>query len=240
MQSNIIQVLDPVEAEEIRAVLAREEWQEGKARTKELTGFIKRNKELKPNQGNDIVDAYCKRLTSLVSNTKGFVMPTMLKQMTGFKFNLYGAEQPGGEYKAHTDAPWMGPVRTDFTVILALTDPDTYEGGDHWVVTPFGERTCFRPKQGELMFYETGYRHWVEPVTKGSRISALAWAESNMPDEKRRACSLTMHTLSRAFETEMYNEENSQEAREQFRSWFVDCGVVHSQLQREWSSPRTA
>lgn len=236
MQYGVIPVIEPEEAEKIRKILEPLEWQQGKARTAELTGTVKRNKEMKPGEGNPIVDHYSKLLSQAVMQNQAFSVSAFPAMLTSFKFNKYGDDQPGGEYKYHTDAPWMGKVRTDFTLVLALTDPDTYEGGDHWVRPPHQEPMKFRPKQGELMFYETGYQHYVEPVTKGSRISALAWSESSIPSERQRACSAQLWKLSKAFEAASFDQERGETERNEFREWFVDIGMVHSALQRMWGT----
>ena len=239
MQYGLIQVMPPEEAEKIRVLLEQQEWQVGKARTEELTGTIKRNQELKPGESkNVIVDHYSKVLTQTTMQSTEFQTNTFPYQMTSYKFNRYSDDYPGGEYRYHTDAPWMGKVRTDFTIVLALTDPDTYVGGDHWVYPPHQEPMCFRPKQGELMYYETGYQHYVEPVVKGTRISALAWCESSLDNERQRAISKQCWKLSRAFEANSQDESRGDEAREEFRKWFVDIGMVHSGLQRLWANRR--
>jgi PKHD-type hydroxylase len=153
--------------------------------------------------------------------------------MTGCKFNKYDQDtQPaGGEYRRHTDAPWMGPVRTDFTVVLGLTDPDTYEGGDHFVEDPLTKELWeFRLNKGDCLVYETGYAHWVTPVTKGSRICALSWLESQVSDERQRGLLVTLRKLSQTMEAKMLENKDQPE----YRDWFVDVGVVHSGLYRMW------
>jgi PKHD-type hydroxylase len=219
-------------AESYRSKLADMDWKEGKARTAELTGTIKKNKELKPEE-----DEYVKHLSTelckIVSSNKQVARATMMRQMTAFKFNNY--DEPGGTYHRHTDAPFMGKTRTDFTLILALTDPDTYEGGDHHVVSPLEGELILRPKAGDLMFYETGYPHWVTPVTSGARISALAWLESVVGSERERAIMATSLELSREIEAHMHGTEDDA-ARDQLRKWFVDAGVINSGLHRLWTT----
>jgi PKHD-type hydroxylase len=232
MQAQVMRVMSEEDAEQYRLKLADMDWKEGKARTAELTGTVKKNKELKPED-----DAYVKHLSNelcqLVTSNRDFATSTMMKQMTAFKFNNY--DEPGGTYHRHTDAPWMGKVRTDFTIILALTDPDTYTGGDHHVVSPLEGEMIFRPKAGELMYYETGYPHWVTPVESGSRISALAWLESLVPTERQRALLCTSLEMSRELERKMLDAETDED-RELFRKWFVDAGVLNSGLHRLWAN----
>ena len=232
MQSHIIRVMSKEDAEGYRAKLADLDWKEGKARTAELTGTIKKNKELKPEQ-----DEYVKHLSSelckIVTSNSEFATSTMMRQMTAFKFNNY--DEPGGAYHRHTDAPWMGKVRTDFTIVLALTDPDTYTGGDHHVVSPIEGEMIFRPEAGEVMLYETGYPHWVTPVESGSRISPLAWLESMVQSERERALMVTSLSMSRALEERMFSTED-EELKQFYRDLFVDAGVINSGLHRMWSN----
>jgi PKHD-type hydroxylase len=154
--------------------------------------------------------------------------------MTMYKFNKFEKNEntpDGGAYHRHTDAPWMGDVRTDFTLVLALSDPKTYEGGDHHVVDPHHGEIVFRPEAGELMIYETRYEHWVDPVTDGSRICALAWMESSVMGKDKRAILKKCREISSALEQEMLKEGTPAE----YRKWFVDVGVVHSALMRMWA-----
>lgn len=232
MQLKTIKIMEPEEAEGIRRTLEQMNWKEGKARTKELTGTIKKNKELKPNE-SPAVAAISTDLCKMVVSNQEFSEFTQMQKMMAFKFNNY--DEPGGTYHRHTDAPYMGDVRTDFTLVLCLTDPDTYKGGDHHVVDPLGFETIIRPRQGELMVYETGYPHWVTPVSEGTRISALSWAQSQFSQERQRGLVVTMRHLSQDLEHAM-SETTDPELKAQYRKWFVDTGVVHSGLFRMWAN----
>jgi predicted 2-oxoglutarate/Fe(II)-dependent dioxygenase YbiX len=233
MQSHVIKILEPKIAESFRLRLEDLDWQVGQARTAQLTGDIKKNKELKPQESQEIM-TISKELCNLVGSNLEVSRATQMKQMMLFKFNNY--DEPDGAYHRHTDAPWMGNVRTDFTAVLALTDPDQYTGGDHHVVDPLEGEIILRPKAGEMVLYETGYPHWVDPVNKGARISALSWIESRIPDSRKRGLCATLRGLSAEFEKGMYDEDYSEEQRAEFRRWFVDTGVVHSGLYRMWAS----
>jgi PKHD-type hydroxylase len=233
MQCRTIKIMEPEKAEFYRSTLAAMDWKEGKARTAELTGSIKKNKELKPGEDGEQVKALSNELCQMVAGNQDVASMTHIKQMMGFKFNNY--DEPDGAYHRHTDAPWMGPVRTDFTAVLALTDPDTYEGGDHHVVDPLDGEIVLRPQAGELIIYETGYPHWVDPVNNGSRISALSWIESQVRTERQRGLLSTARVLSQELERAMFDTED-EELAAKFRKFFVDVGVVHSGLYRMWAS----
>lgn len=236
MQHGIYKILTPEKAQEVRTLLDTQEWQQGKARTEKLTGSVKQNFELKPGEHGALVTELSKQVTQAIAQSHELMHDTLFKQMMSCKFNKYcepaqGAPEPGGAYHRHTDAPFMGKVRTDFTAVLALTPKDDYEGGDHHVVDPHQGEMIFRPDVGELMIYETGYPHWVDPVTKGSRVSALTWIESTVMGVKERALLKCLRELSRDMEERIDYEADECD----FREWFVDVGVIHSGLHRMWA-----
>tara|TARA_R100000742_G_C4279628_1_gene104824 strand:- start:2977 stop:3528 length:552 start_codon:yes stop_codon:yes gene_type:complete len=81
-----------------------------------------------------------------------------------------------GEYKKHHDVFWTEPKHRKLSVVLQLTDPDTYEGGDlHLTVQ--GERPAFYKDQGTVIWFPSWTPHWVTPVTKGIRNSVVCWFE---------------------------------------------------------------
>lgn len=233
MQCNIYTVMDPVEAEKLRVVLETQDWKVGQARTEELTGYIKRNKELRPKVDGELITALSEKASNAITTCEPLVTETQLLKMTRCKFNKFDAEEyeGGAEYKRHTDAPWMGPCRTDFTMVLALSDSSSYEGGEHHVDVPSGADQIFTLEAGQALVYETGYAHWVAPVTKGTRICALSWIESQVGTERQRGILATIRGMSRELEAEML--ENKDDPR--FRKWFVDIGVIHSGLHRMWA-----
>jgi predicted 2-oxoglutarate/Fe(II)-dependent dioxygenase YbiX len=234
MQYGTYKIFTPKEALEVRAVLETQEWKQGKARTDALTGSIKQNLELKPEDG-DIVKAMSQKCGKAINECMPLAMDTYFKRMMLPKFNKYdqATEPAGGAYHRHTDAPWMGPIRTDFTAVLALTDPSEYVGGDHHVVDPHQGEMIFRPKIGEMMIYETRWAHWVDNVVEGTRISALTWIESKVPDADKRALLKVCRSLSADAESKMSYDDPD----DGFRRWFVDMGQIHSQLMRMWCDP---
>ncbi|MEO1194293.1 MAG: Fe2+-dependent dioxygenase [Pseudomonadota bacterium] len=110
-----------------------------------------------------------------------------LPKTYNFMFNRY---DPGMYYRAHMDQSlmYMGTpnmMRTDLSFTLFLTEPAAYGGGEFVVETPFGEKR-FKEPAGTLICYPSDMLHVVEPVTAGSRISAIGWIQSLMPDPKQR------------------------------------------------------
>ncbi len=112
-----------------------------------------------------------------------FALPKTYNMM----FNRY---DPGMHYKAHMDQSIMYPgtanmMRTDLSFTVFLTEPEDYEGGDFRIQTPFGDK-LFKEPAGTLICYPSDMLHGVEPVRNGSRISAIGWIHSLIPDGKHR------------------------------------------------------
>lgn len=103
----------------------------------------------------------------------------------------------GMEYGWHVDNPLMGAealMRTDVSCTLFLSDPDTYDGGE-LVIEVEGEPRAIKPAAGSAVLYTTGLRHRVAPVTRGTRLAAVAWMQSIVADPGQRAILSTFHRL---------------------------------------------
>lgn len=80
-------------------------------------------------------------------------------------------------YKWHHDVNWGSDAGFDrkLSVVIQLTDPDSYEGGD------FQFQTLDAPEslrnKGAVMVFPSYLEHQVTPVTKGTRHSLVTWVE---------------------------------------------------------------
>lgn len=165
----LYQIFPEAQARAIGQKIATLSWSTGKARTKELTGSIKRNGEILSHTSLQMIG---KRIV----NHPEIQLDHIPLQLHPPKFSRY---REGEFYKAHTDAPWMGRTRTDLSCTLWLSDE--YEGGELVVA---GER--FRGKPGECLIYDCGEIHEVTPVTSGERICAVSWLQSRVRDRHKR------------------------------------------------------
>ena len=219
MYVDIYQLLEPEEALQMGQIVDSMEWKQGKARTKEATGTIKRNLEIKACDSEEaktlLRQLGDKAVQSELRNHH------FLKKSFGFKFNKYTET---GEYKRHGDAPIMGgSVRTDLACTLSLSDPSTYEGGNLCYEEPNGEHTEIRLQPGQCVVYPCHMPHWVTPVTKGSRIAAITWFESMFRDLEQRL-------LLRRFNKVI----NDMEAADMDGDIRVTLGTIYSKLVRNW------
>ena len=89
----------------------------------------------------------------------------------GLQFTHY--KEPDGKYKKHVDKGYDGLTRK-LSLVLQLSDPDTYEGGDLLMhIDDPGQK--IEKKQGKLVLFPSYVLHEVTPVTKGERYSLVAW-----------------------------------------------------------------
>ena len=84
--------------------------------------------------------------------------------------------KPGGEYKVHTDHFSTAPRH--LSIIINLNN--NYEGGD----LVFLDQKNFEVKRlkldkGSIVFFPSNfmYPHMIEPITKGTRYSIVAWLQ---------------------------------------------------------------
>jgi len=98
------------------------------------------------------------------------MMSNNLNQIDLLKYNV------GGKYEVHTDH-YTTNIR-HLSVIINLNDD--YEGGD-LVFTDQKEKEIkkFKLGKGSVVFFPSNfmYPHMIEPITKGTRYSIVAWLQ---------------------------------------------------------------
>jgi len=118
--------------------------------------------------------------TSWVFHTLNKVVSEINSQFYGF--DLTGFSEPlqlanysaseNGNYGWHQDIG-HGLCRK-LSVSVQLTDASEYEGGNLQLITAKGTQTA-QKQRGFISVFPSFVRHQVEPVTKGSRQSLVAW-----------------------------------------------------------------
>jgi len=77
-------------------------------------------------------------------------------------------------------------IRTDVSVTLFLSAPDSYDGGELVVEDTFGERSVKLPA-GDMVIYPATSRHHVRPVTRGTRLASFFWVQSIVKSDAERS-----------------------------------------------------
>lgn len=216
---DVYQIYTTEEAALLRAALLDCPWQEGKARTEELTGTVKQNYELKAEHSllarEKLVD-----LQQRLRNNEQIMQDHFLSKLTLPKFNKYCVDGPA--YHRHGDSAIMGSLRTDLSCTVFLTPPDDYEGGVLCLETSNGSIVTAKGKAGSCIVYPSGQPHWVTPVIEGERISAICWFQSAIRD-------LAQRDLLRRMTKSLKNiEVNPTELQQDLTT----LGIIHGNLLR--------
>lgn len=77
-----------------------------------------------------------------------------------------------GMYGWHQD--YGGNISRKLSLVLQLTDPNQYEGGNLQIMTT-GEPQIVQKQRGLVVMFPSYVLHQVTPVTSGSRQSLVAW-----------------------------------------------------------------
>ena len=134
----------------------------------------------------------------------------------------------GMKYGAHADAAFipMGqrPLRTDLSATIFLADPASYDGGELSVL--LGTRAVtFKGAPGSAIIYPSNTLHQVIPVTRGERIAAISFIESDVPDINQRDLLYELNEVAALEGNNMAFENYSRLQRIQYG------------LRRMWSDP---
>jgi PKHD-type hydroxylase len=107
----------------------------------------------------------------------------------------------GMAYGWHTDNALMGQgehcIRSDVSLTLFLSDPESYEGGELIIDTGFGEQS-FKLEAGSLVAYPSTFLHQVTAVTAGVRLAAVTWVQSWVRSVQHREILFDLDTIQRS------------------------------------------
>lgn len=101
--------------------------------------------------------------------------------LESISFIVYYGSQ-GGKYDPHRDTSLHGYRQKDRKIsgIVMLSDPDDYEGGKLKIdVEGSLNPESFADvelEKGDIVFFDSNFSHFVEPVTKGIRKVLVFWA----------------------------------------------------------------
>ena len=97
--------------------------------------------------------------------------------------------EPGMSYGKHADAAFLpmlpAPLRSDVSCTVFISEPGDYEGGELTIY--LGTRPIeAKGPAGSAVVYPSTTIHEVQPVTKGERLVAITFIQSEIVDEKKR------------------------------------------------------
>ena len=222
MLVTIPEVLNKEDISVILDLMASANFREGSSSAGDEAKRVKNNHEL------FISELETQRLNNLVMG-KLVKNPSYIATAFAAKIAApyYAKYSKGMHYGNHVDDPVMGPpnqrYRSDISITIFLSDPDTYEGGQLVISTAFGEQEI-KLNAGDAVLYPSSSTHRVAEVTKGERLVAVTWLQSTVRDPAKREI---LYKLSQARETMIKTSPGSTELEQ------LSYGYVN--LLRMWS-----
>lgn len=182
MLIEIPELLNAAQLQKIHELLADATFVDGKLTAGMAAERVKENEELK--QEPELLQRLYRILMASVGQNPRFRSFALPNRVADFIFARY---KPGMHYGDHVDDPIMGggKFRTDVSMTVFLNEPDSYEGGELVIRTPFGDQKV-KLAAGSAVVYPSRSVHQVAEVTKGERLVALTWMQSFVRDPGQR------------------------------------------------------
>lgn len=119
---------------------------------------------------------------------RGDVVRTLFPKR--FSPPLFAAYAPGMAYGLHVDNALMGspagPLRSDISMTIFLSDPVDYDGGELTIEDSGLGHHRIRLPAGSAVAYPSTSLHRVAPVTRGRRLVCVLWLQSQIRDPGQR------------------------------------------------------
>lgn len=184
MLLEIPEVLDADKLANIRAMLAKVEFIDGKHSAGMAAQRVKNNLEMR--QGTQQAEYLDHLLMGSLAEHPLFRSGALPFRVAQPVFARYSA---GMRYGEHVDDPVMGSgpakFRTDVSLTVFLNAPDEYAGGELIVNTSFGEKSVKLPA-GAAVMYPSSSVHRVTEVTQGERLAGIVWLQSMVREAEKR------------------------------------------------------
>ena len=227
MLLHIPEVLSAEEVAECRRALGAAAWADGRATAGHLSAPVKQNRQL---HWQDPVAVRLGRLvTDRLERNPMFLSAALPQTILPPLFNRYAG---GGHYGPHLDGairPIEGTgqrIRTDLSLTLVLSDPDSYDGGELIIEDLFGPRAIKLPA-GDAILYPGTSIHHVTPVTRGERLAAFTWIQSLVREDGDRSL---LFQLDAAIQRLPRTDEAAQ-------ANILGLTNVYHNLLRRWAEP---
>lgn len=109
---------------------------------------------------------------------------------------VFSRYRSGMSYGSHVDNALMGDgakARSDVSVTVFLSAPESYDGGELVIESTGGEQAV-KLDAGSAIAYPSTTLHRIEPVTAGERTVAVTWVESHVRAAEQREILFDLET----------------------------------------------
>lgn len=182
MLVHIPNVLDAATLADARALTSALEWGPGSATAGWHARGVKSNSQA-------LAGPVLERLRGLVVSAleRNEIVRAMALPQRIFPPLISRSEIDQG-YGTHVDDALIGGaqgLRSDLSLTIFLSDPESYDGGELVIETLSGEEEA-KFAAGDAVLYPSTTLHRVARVTRGERLAAVTWIESRVRDAARR------------------------------------------------------
>jgi PKHD-type hydroxylase len=186
MLLQIPDVLTPDEVATARRIIDAAEWVDGKVTAGFQSSRIKDNMQIP--EGHPAAREVGDVILGALQQNPLFMSAALPLKVFPPMFNSYAGGQSFGMHVDNAIRQVAGTphrVRTDLSATLFLTDPNEYDGGELVVEDTYGLHRVKLPA-GHLILYPATSLHYVEPVTRGARVSSFFWIQSMVRADSQR------------------------------------------------------
>jgi PKHD-type hydroxylase len=183
MLLEIPNLLNPPQLTKIHELLTEARFVDGKLTAGMAASKVKLNEEVAPEP--ELLQRLYRIVMASVGHSEVFRSAALPAKVADFIFARY---QPGMRYGDHVDDPIMGQgprFRSDVSMTVFLNGPESYDGGELVIRTPFGDQQV-KLAAGHAVVYPSASVHRVAEVTRGERLVALTWIQSFVRDAAQR------------------------------------------------------
>ena len=192
-------IVTPAEARQLRDRVLQLKFVDGSATAGVYARTVKRNQQLENSPETQKLQEFVMQALMRSVEFERFAFPRNMKPI------MFSRYEPGMEYGTHVDNAVMSgrpPVRSDVSLTLFLSEPDTYDGGELTIQTLTGDEQIKLPA-GAIVTYPSSTLHRVAPVTRGVRVAAVTWVQSMIRDPSCREILFDLEATRRSiFETQ--------------------------------------
>jgi PKHD-type hydroxylase len=187
------EVLEPSALADLRALLARGTFEDGRETAGWSARLVKHNRQLAAGTVSDEVTA---RVLEALRTCPMLQIAALPRH---FRPPIVSRTEAGMGYGTHIDDALMGQplARTDLSYTLFLSAPEEYNSGELVLEDTQGDHS-FKLPAGHLLLYPSTYLHRVESVTSGARLVAAGWIQSVCRLAAHREVLFDLHRLMTA------------------------------------------
>ena len=105
---------------------------------------------------------------------------------------MFSRYEKGMSYGTHVDDPVIAGARTDLSFTLFLSEPESYDGGELILQKHDGDE-AIKLAAGSMVLYPSTSLHRVAEVTRGVRLTAVGWVQSQVRSAEQREILFDLH-----------------------------------------------